>query len=66
MNTNENVTPFVFPQGEFTIKQLVLSSGKTQPHVYTLVKKAIESQKVKEVRREKHGQGRPSAVYVTV
>lgn len=63
MNTNTKFE-MVLPTGEFKIKDLIKLNNKSQPVIYQHLKKAIQSGKAKEVRRESNGKGRPSVVYV--
>jgi len=53
---------FNYPDGEFTVKQLVESSKMSQPIVSKMVNNDLTSGKLTIVRNESSGRGRPTRI----
>lgn len=51
------------PSGEFTMKDLVRQTGKSQPFLHLKLKKLLAAGKVSEARRERGHTGRAAIVY---
>lgn len=67
MNKNTTKIELTFPAGEFRAKDLIAQNNLSQPIVYTKIKEAMASGKIKEVRRQRNeSKGRPFVIYSLV
>jgi hypothetical protein len=53
-----------FPSGEFSMNDLAELNGKTSSYIYTFMKQNGIFSKIKEVREERGGRGKPRKIYV--